>query len=59
MLLLHILTWASIQSAVIYISYKLDLRNKHFFDEFQAFFVVFNHANSCASMRLLVEIHNT
>ena len=32
---------------------------KYFFDNFQAFFVAFNHANACASMRLLVDIHNT
>ena len=31
---------------------------KYFFDNFQAFFVVFNHANACASMHSLVEIHN-
>ena len=27
-------------------------------DNFRAFFIVFNHANACARMRLLVEIHN-
>ena len=25
---------------------------------FQAFFIVLDHVNTCASMRLLVEIHN-
>ena len=32
---------------------------KYFFDNFQAIFIVFNHVNASASMRLLVEIHNT
>ena len=31
---------------------------RYFFDHFPMFFIVFNHANACASMHLLVEIHN-
>ena len=31
---------------------------KYVFDYFQAFFIVFDNANTCASMHLLVEIHN-
>ena len=27
-------------------------------DNFRAFFIIFDHANACASMHLLVEIHN-
>ena len=34
------------------------LWKKYFFDNFQTFFAVFNHANAYASMRSLVEIHN-
>ena len=30
----------------------------YFFDNFQAFITVFNQANACASMGLVVEIHN-
>ena len=30
----------------------------YFFDNFQVIFIVFDHANACASMPLLVEIHN-
>ena len=32
---------------------------KVLFDNFQAYFIVFDHVNACASMRSLVEIHNT
>ena len=32
---------------------------KYFFGNFQAFFIVFDHVNACASMRLLVKIHNS
>ena len=31
---------------------------KYVFDYFKAFFIVFDHENTCASMRYLVEIHN-
>ena len=31
---------------------------KYFFDNFWAFFIVFDHVNACASMQLLVKIHN-
>ena len=31
---------------------------KYFFTHFWMILIVFNHANTCASMRLLVEIHN-
>ena len=31
---------------------------KVLFPNFQAFFIVFDHVNPCASMHLLVEIHN-
>ena len=34
-------------------------RKKYVFDYFEAFFIVFDHANAYASMHLLVEIHNT
>ena len=27
-------------------------------DDFRMFFIVFNHVNACATMRLLVKIHN-
>ena len=39
-------------------SYKAQ-EEKYFFNHFQIFLVIFDHANACASMRLLVEIHNT
>ena len=32
---------------------------KYVFDNFRAFFIVFDHANACPRMQLLVEIHNT
>ena len=31
---------------------------KNMFDYFKAFFIAFDHANACASMHSLVEIHN-
>ena len=31
----------------------------NFFNNFWVFFIVFNHVNACASMGLLVKIHNT
>ena len=34
------------------------MMEKVLFHYFQMFFIVFNHANACASMHLLVEIHN-
>ena len=37
--------------------YKCSLKN--FFTHFQMFLIFFDHANACANMRLLVEIHNT
>ena len=34
------------------------VHNSYFFDNFQAFFIVFDHVNACTSMHSLVEIHN-
>ena len=34
------------------------LMKKVLFVDFGMFFIVFNHVNACASMYLLVEIHN-
>ena len=31
---------------------------RYYFHDFQMFFIIFGHANACASMHLLVEIHN-
>ena len=31
---------------------------KYVFDNFGALFIIFDHANACTSMRLLVKIHN-
>ena len=30
----------------------------HFFDNFQVFFIVFDHVHACARLRLLVKINN-
>ena len=35
------------------------MRKKVLFHDFLMFFIVFNHANACASMHLLVEIHKS
>ena len=42
-----------------YVSLSCIQWKKYLFGNFQAFFIVFDHVNTCASMRLLVEIHNT
>ena len=42
-----------------YVSLPCAWWKRHFFHDFWMFSIVFDHANSCASMRLLVEIHNT
>ena len=39
-------------------SFSYVLTSKYFFGNFQAFFILFDHVNACASMCLLVEIHN-
>ena len=41
-----------------YISLLYARWKKYVFDNFRAFFIIFNHANTCASVRLLVKIHN-
>ena len=35
------------------------MKKKVLFHDFLMFFIVFDHANECASMRSLVELHNT
>ena len=47
----HVLAWALRDSLV-------HTMKRVLFGNFQAFFFVFNHVNTCARMRLLVEIHN-
>ena len=44
---------------VVYFDQRTHACAKYFFDNFQAFFIVFDHVNACASMHMLVEIHNT
>ena len=44
---------------VSYTSLSCTRWKKYFFHHFQIFYIVFDHANACASMRSLVEIHNT
>ena len=47
---------------IVYVWSRYDVGNieqRNFFHNFQMFFIVFDHANACASMRSLVKIHNS
>ena len=41
-----------------YVSLSCIQWKKYLFGNFQAFFIVFDHVNTCASMPLLIETHN-
>ena len=46
---------------IVYVWSRYDVSNieqRNLFHNFQMFFIVFDHANEGASMRLLVKIHN-
>ena len=41
-----------------YVSLSRVRWKKYIFDNFQVFFIAFDHVNACESMRSLVQIHN-
>ena len=46
-------------SSFLFVSLSYAWWKKYFFTHFTMILIVFDHANACASMRSLVEIHNT
>ena len=42
-----------------YMSLSYACKKRSFFHDFQMFFIVFDHANTCANLRSPVEVHNS
>ena len=54
-----ILTWIFQKRDLNYLSLLYARQEIYSFHDFQMIFIVFDHANACSSMHLLVEIHKT
>ena len=48
----------SVFLCVPYVSLSCEWWKRYFFTHFRVFLIIFDHVNSCASMRSLVKIHN-